>query len=94
MQLIRHVLGVETLERFSTFVTRAFEAFIADHTTLTALQIRFLQTLHTFMIQRGGVERRHLVDSPFTQLHPQGIRGVFQPQQIEEVMSFASGLVA
>jgi len=93
VRLIRHVLGVETLERYSTFVTRSFEECIADHTTISALQIRFLQTLRTFIIQRGSLERRDLVDSPFTQLHPQGIRGVFQPQQAEETVAFASGLV-
>jgi type I restriction enzyme, R subunit len=94
VRLIRHVLGIEPLERWSTFVTREFEDFIAEHTTYTALQIRFLQTMRTFILQRGGVERRDLVDSPFTQLHPQGIRGVFPARDIDEVIGFAQGLVA
>ncbi len=94
VQLIRHVLGVAPLERWSTYVTRKFEEFMAAHTTYTALQIRFLQTLRTFLLQRGRVERRDLVDSPFTQLHPQGVRGVFPPQDIEEILGFAGGLVA
>lgn len=50
------------------FVTREFEQFIAEHTTHKALQIRFLQTLRTFVLRRGRVERHDLVDSPFTQL--------------------------
>lgn len=94
VRLIRHVLGVEELERWSTFVTREFEDFIAGHTTYSALQIRFLQTMRTFILQRGRVERRDLVDSPFTQLHPQGIRGVFPAREIDEVVGFAQGLVA
>jgi type I restriction enzyme R subunit len=94
VRLIRHVLGIEPLERWSTFVTRKFEDFIAEHTTYSALQIRFLQTMRTFILQRGGVERRDLVDSPFTQLHPQGIRGVFPAREIDEVVGFAQGLVA
>jgi type I restriction enzyme R subunit len=94
VQLIRHALGVEPLERWSTAVTRRFDEFIAQHTTYSATQIRFLQTLRTFVIQRGKVERRDLVDSPFTQLHPQGIRGVFPPQEIEAVLGFAESLVA
>lgn len=94
VRLVRHVLGVETLERWSTYVAREFERFIAEHTTYSALQIRFLQTLRTFILQRGQIERRHLVDSPFTQLHPQGIRGVFQGPDIEAVLGFAQGLVA
>lgn len=94
VQLIRHALGVEPLERWSTLVTREFEEFIAAHTTYSAAQIRFLQTLRTFVLQRGKVERRDLVESPFTQLHPQGIRGVFPPQEIERVFSFTESLVA
>jgi type I restriction enzyme R subunit len=94
VRLIRHVLGIEPLERWSTFVTREFEDFIAEHTTYSALQIRFLQTMRTFILRRGGVERRDLVDSPFTQLHPQGIRGVFPAREIDEVVGFAQGLVA
>jgi len=94
VQLLRHVLGVERLERWPTYVSRRFEEFIAQHTTYTGLQIRFLQTLRTFVLQRGRVERRDLVDSPFTQLHPQGIRGVFPPQDIDAILGFASQLVA
>jgi type I restriction enzyme R subunit len=94
VQLLRHVLGVEPLERWSTLVTREFEEFIAGHTTYSALQIRFLQTLRTFILQRGRLERRDLVESPFTQLHPDGVRGVFPAHDIEEILRFAGGLVA
>jgi type I restriction enzyme R subunit len=95
IELIRHVLGVGTpLERRSTYVTRRFEDFIATHTTYTALQIRFLQTLRTFILQRGRLERRDLLEAPFTQLHPQGARGVFTPAEIEELVSFTQDLVA
>ena len=92
--LLRHVLGVEPLERWSTMVSRRFEEFIGEHTTYTAPQIRFLQTLRTFVLQRGRVERRDLVESPFTQLHPQGIRGVFPPPEIEAILGFTGGLAA
>ena len=94
VDLLRHVLGVQPLERWSTQVTRRFDEFIAAHSTYTALQIRFLQTLRTFVLQRGKVERRDLVDSPFTQIHPEGVRGVFPGSQIEEILGFADGLVA
>jgi len=32
--------------------------------------------------------------APFTQIHPDGIRGVFQPEQIDEILEFAHSLVA
>ena len=94
LQLVRHVLGVQPLESWSTAVTREFDQFIAGHSTWSSLQIRFLQTLRTYVLQRGRVERRDLVESPFTQLHPDGVRGVFATREIEEILEFTSDLAA
>ena len=94
VQLIRHILGIERLEPWSETVTHAFDEFITQHTTLTSLQIRFLQTLRTFILQTGGIEKQDLIDAPFTRIHPSGIRGVFQPAEIEEILEFAKRLVA
>ncbi|MEA1934601.1 MAG: hypothetical protein U9N60_09260 [Thermodesulfobacteriota bacterium] len=68
--------------------------FITDHTTLTALQIQFLQTLKTFILQTGRIEKPDLIDAPFTRLHPKGIRGVFSPEEIEEILCFSKKLLA
>ncbi len=94
VDLLRHVLGVAPLERWTTQVSSAFDDFIASHTTYSALQIRFLQTLRTFILQRGRVERSDLVDAPFTRLHPNGIRGIFSPGELDEVMALAERLAA
>jgi type I restriction enzyme R subunit len=94
VRLMRHVLGVERLEAWPETVTQAFDAFIAAHTGLTGLQIRFLQTLKTFILQTGRLAKQDLVDLPFTQIHPRGIRGVFKPGEIEEVLRLAGSLVA
>lgn len=94
LQLLRHLLGVAPLERWSTKVSRTFEEFIAAHTTYSGLQLRFLQTLRTFVVQRGQVTRTDLVDAPFTQLHPSGIRGVFSGTEIDELLSMTDQLVA
>jgi len=88
IQFIRHILGLERLESWPETVTRAFDEFIARHTTFSALQIRFLRTLRTFILQTGKVERENLIAQPFTNLHPQGIRGLFEPSQIQEIMTF------
>jgi len=90
IQFIRHILGLEKLESWSETVTRAFDEFISQHSTFSALQIRFLQTLKTFILQTGKVEKRDLIDLPFTQLHPNGIRGVFHPSEIQEIMNFVN----
>lgn len=94
LQLLRHILGVAPLERWSTQVSRLFEEYIASHTTYSALQIRFLQTLRTFILQRGQVTRADLVDAPFTRLHPNGVRGVFGPGEIDEVLAMVESMVA
>ena len=93
-QFMRHILGVEPLVPWSEHVTGAFDAFIAEHSDLTTLQIRFLQTLRTFILQTGGVTRQDLIEAPFTQIHPSGVRGVFRPQEVEEILDFAGRLVA
>jgi len=94
IQFMRHILGLEKLESWSETVTAAFDAFISEHNTLTELQIRFLKTLQTFILQTGTVERHHLIDAPFTSIHPQGIRGVFKPEEIKEVIDLTSRLAA
>jgi len=58
IQFIRHILGLERLESWPATVSRAFTEFIAAHTTLTAIQIQFLRTLETYILQTGKLERR------------------------------------
>ena len=59
-----------------------------------SLQIQFLRTLETFIAQTGRVARHDLIDAPFTLIHPQGIRGIFKPAGIDEILNFAEELVA
>ena len=94
IELIRHVLGVERLESWSETVNHAFDRYIAEHTTLTSLQITFLQTLKTFILNTGTVVKEDLIKAPFTQIHPEGIRGVFAAPEIADVMRMTQHLVA
>jgi type I restriction enzyme R subunit len=92
--LLRHVLGLELIPSWPEAVTRAFDDFVTRHDTMSELQIRFLQTLKTFLLQKRRIDRGDLVDAPFTQLHPKGIRGVFAGPELAEVLDLAEGLVA
>lgn len=94
IQFIRHILGLEKLGSWEETVTSAFDQFIAQHNTFSALQIQFLQTLKTFVLQTGRIQREALIDAPFTRLHPDGIRGVFRPNEIDEILEFTERLVA
>jgi len=93
LQLIRHILGLERVASWEETVTQRFDAFIAVHTDLSSRQILFLRTLRTFILQRRSLERRDLVDEPFTHLHPSGIQGLFTDAEIEEILRLARELV-
>ena len=94
VQFIRHILGLEILESFPDTVTKAFEHFTQEHTYLTARQLDFLGLLKSFMLERESIQKRDLIEPPFTVLHPEGIRGLFSPREIEELVEMARGLVA
>jgi len=51
-------------------------------------QIQFIMTLKTFILQRGVVEKKDLIHAPFTQLHPEGIRGLFPSHEIDNILNF------
>jgi len=86
VQFIKHILGIEEIATFAETVSIAFDDFLRKHNNYGENQIQFLLTLKTFILQRGVVKKRDLIDAPFTQLHPEGIRGVFKPHEIDEIL--------
>ena len=85
---------VEVLASFPDNVTHAFDQFIAGHTNLNSRQLEFLRLLKNFIVEREKVEKRDLIQSPFTIIHPQGIRGVFKPAEIDEILHLTEQLAA
>ena len=94
IQFIRHILGLEILKSFPETVTMAFEHFIQNHTSLSSRQLDFLNLLKEFILEKEIVQKRDLIESPFTVLHPQGIRGLFSPVEINEILEFTQRLAA
>lgn len=94
IQFIRHILGIETLASFPDTVSNAFDQFIAQHNNLNSRQLEFLRLLKNFIIEREKIEKRDLIQSPFTVIHPQGIRGVFSPAEINEILELTERLAA
>jgi type I restriction enzyme R subunit len=94
IQFIRHILGLEVLVSFPETVSKSFDQFIAEHTNLNSRQLEFLSLLKDFIIEREKLDKRDLIQSPFTILHPQGIRGVFRPAEIEEILELTEKLAA
>lgn len=94
IQFIRHILGLEVLQSFPDTVSEAFARFIRAHTTLSSRQMEFLNLLKNFIIEREKVEKKDLINAPFTVIHPQGIRGVFSPAEINEILQLTEQLAA
>lgn len=94
IQFIRHILGIETLPSFPDEVSAAFAQFISAHTTLNSRQLDFLNLLKNFFVEREKVEKKDLINAPFTVIHPQGIRGVFSPAEINEILELTERLAA
>jgi type I restriction enzyme, R subunit len=94
IQFIRYILGIEILKSFPETVAEAFEQFIQQHTNLSSRQMEFLNLLKNFLIEREKVEKRDLINAPFTVIHPQGIRGVFNPAEIDEILALTERLAA
>ena len=85
---------MEVLQSFPDTVSEAFAHFIRTHTTLSSRQMEFLTLLKNFIIEREKVEKRDLINAPFTVIHPQGIRGVFSLTEINEILLLTERLAA
>lgn len=94
IQFIKHILGIEVLESFDETVNNKVATFIAAHTTLTTRQIEFLHLLRDYIIERGRIHKRNLLEAPFTVIHPKGIQGIFNPNEIKEIVTLTEQLVA
>lgn len=94
IQFIKHILGIEVLETFPETVSKAFDEFVTAHSYLSSRQLQFLDLLKEFILDKGEVSKRNLIESPFTLLHPEGIRGVFTPKEIDEIVGLTQKLIA
>lgn len=94
IQFIKHILGIEILESFPETVSKSFTDFITAHSYLSSRQLQFLDLLKNYIIERGELQKRNLIESPFTMIHPDGIRGVFNPKEIDEILILTQKLLA
>ncbi|MGC4040346.1 MAG: DEAD/DEAH box helicase family protein [Flavobacterium sp.] len=94
VQFVKHILGIEILESFPDTVAKSFEHFITEHNYLNSRQLEFLQLLKNVMIEKGDVEKKDLINAPFTIIHPDGIRGIFSGKEIDEIIEFVNQLSA
>lgn len=94
VQFIKHILGIEVLQTFPEAVAKEFDDFISKHSYLTSRQLQFLELLRKFIIENGALTKKNLIESPFTLLHPEGIRGIFSQKEINEILSLTEKVLA
>lgn len=94
LQFIKHILGLEVLETFTESVANAFDSFILEHNYLSSRQLQFLDILKKYILEKGNLEKKNLIESPFTMIHPEGIRGVFSPNEINEILKLTNKILA
>lgn len=94
LQFIKHILGLEVLETFTESVASAFDNFITEHNYLSSRQLQFLDILKKYILEKGNLEKKNLIESPFTMIHPEGIRGVFSPKEINEILQLTNKILA
>jgi type I restriction enzyme, R subunit len=94
VQFIKHILGIEQLETFAETVTKAFDDFISKHSYLASRQLQFLDLLKNYVLEKGDVSKRNLIESPFTMIHPEGIRGMFSKKEIDEILRLTQKVLA
>ncbi len=92
----RKVVGFPTLDDLerSRYI-RQHKKFLTDELINTDIagrdyQIRAIRAV----LESIEGKKRDLIQSPFTILHPQGIRGVFRPAEIEEILQLTEQLAA
>jgi len=64
------------------------------HSYLTSRQLQFVELLKDFILEKGEISKRNLIESPFTFLHPEGIRGIFNTKEIEKIIGLTQKLTA
>ncbi|CAN5289938.1 hypothetical protein BH23BAC2_BH23BAC2_22410 [soil metagenome] len=86
-KFIRSIVGLDTLA-----ARQAFSEFL-NSGNFTADQIKFLDTIISYLTKNGTIDKAMLVEPPFNDMHDQGIFGVFEDEgQVFKVISIIDGI--
>lgn len=73
---IRQIIGLD-----AEAVDRHFTRFVQRYPSLSSHQIRFLALIQKHIVNYGKLEIEKLYEEPFTQVHIEGVDGVFTNQE-------------
>jgi type I restriction enzyme, R subunit len=77
---VREIVGLDRQA-----AKRALDVFLAGK-TLTANQIQFVDLVIEYLTQSGWIRAAQLYESPFTDFSPRGVEGVFDPDQVAQLI--------
>jgi len=80
-RLIREIVGLDR-----NAAKQAFARYL-EGTTITANQIRFVETIIDFLTQNGIMDPGLLYEPPFTDLHQGGLDGVFNDDDADAIVA-------
>jgi type I restriction enzyme R subunit len=69
----------------------SFTSFL-NGKTLTANQIEFVDLIIDHLSRRGWIDPSQLYESPFIDVHPHGIAGIFTDPQVQEMVTILSAV--
>ena len=79
---IRQIIGLD-----AEAVNRHFTRFMQKYPELSSHQMRFLALIQRHIVNYGRLEISKLYEEPFTQVHIEGVDGVFtSDQQIDDLL--------
>ena len=79
---IRRVIGLD-----SEYVNEHFTRFVQNHPELNSDQIKFVNLLKNHICKYGTIKYERLYEAPFTAIHSDGVDGVFENKQVEDLFS-------
>lgn len=80
-RLIREIVGCDRAA-----AKQAFARYLED-TNLSANQIRFVENIIDFLTQNGIMDPGLLYEPPFTDSHPEGLDGVFNDDEADDLVA-------
>ena len=83
---IRSIIGLD-----QDAANKAFATFIQTG-NLNADQMRFIDNIIRFLTKNGTIDPARLFESPFTNLHDQGLLGVFDDAQAGKIVRIIEGI--
>ena len=91
---LKHILRNEDIPDWGEKVRKAFANFMAENQDYNSRQMQMLKALRNFVIDNDDVKKSHLVQAPFTQIDTLGFPGVFDKQEIKQILEFTEELTA